>query len=60
MSALTGCTAGAKATGLIDTGTRPDAYTLVTNEMNRLLQAEGRASITVSRADAKRAVMTLI
>jgi len=57
MSALTGCTAGAKATGLIDTGTRPDAYTLVTNEMNRLLQAEGRASITVSRAEAKTAVM---
>lgn len=54
MSALTGCTAGATATGLVDPNVRADAYTSVTNEMTTIL---GSAT-GVSRADAKRAVMT--
>ena len=55
MSAITGCIEGCKATGLVDTDTRPDAYTAVTEEMNRLL---GDESIQVTRNDAKDAVMT--
>lgn len=54
MSALTGCTAGATATGLVDPNVRADAYTCVTNEMDTILGS----STGVSRADAKRAVMT--
>lgn len=42
---------------MIDTGVRPDAYTAVTNEMNRLLPLEGRGTITVPRGDAKDATM---
>lgn len=54
MSAITGCEAGAKATGLIDSGKRPDAYTDVTDAMNIALP--GMDNIT--RTDAKRATMT--
>lgn len=54
MSALTGCTAGATATGLVDPNVRADAYTCVTNEMSAILGG----GLVVSRADAKRAVMT--
>lgn len=54
MSALTGCTSGATATGLVDPEVRADAYTSVTNEMSRVLGG----AVAVSRADAKRAVMT--
>ena len=54
MSALTGCTAGATATGLVDPNVRADAYTSVTNEMATILGG----AVAVSRADAKRAVMT--
>ena len=54
MSALTGCTAGATATGLVDPNVRADAYTSVTNEMATILGG----AIAVSRADAKQAVMT--
>lgn len=54
MSALTGCTAGATATGLVDPNVRADAYTSVTNEMSTILGG----AIAVSRDDAKRAVMT--
>jgi len=57
MSALTGCHAGARATGLIDTGERPDAYTAVTDAMNRILLSQG-LNVNVSRSDAKQAVMT--
>lgn len=57
MSALTGCHAGAKATGLIDSGKRPDAYRTVTDTMNDLLKAEG-LSTDVPRSDAKSSVMT--
>lgn len=55
MSVLTGCVEGCKATGLIDMGVRPDAYTSVTNAMQGLL---GNL-LSVSRQDAKDAVMTL-
>ena len=54
MSALTGCTAGATATGLVDPNVRADAYTSVTNEMSTILGG----AVAVSRKDAKQAVMT--
>lgn len=54
MSALTGCTAGATATGLVDPNVRADAYTSVTNEMSTILGG----AVAVSRGDAKQAVMT--
>lgn len=57
MSALTGCVAGADATGLIDPDRRADAYTSVTDAMNTILATEG-LSVNVSRKDAKSATMT--
>lgn len=54
MSVLTGCIAGATATGLVDPNVRADAYSAVTKEMNSILGG----GFSVSRADAKRAVMT--
>lgn len=57
MSAITGCIEGCKATGLVDTGIRPDAYSLTTQVMNDLLADQGLA-VTVSRDDAKQALMT--
>lgn len=55
MSALTGCYAGAHATGLVDPNVRADAYTAVTNAMNEVL---GGVGVNVSRAKAKEATMT--
>ena len=57
MSALTGCVAGATATGLVDPDVRADAYTSTTEAMNTVLHDQG-LSVDVSRADAKRAMMT--
>lgn len=54
MSALTGCVAGARATGLIDPKVRADAYTSVTNVMGTILGG----AVNVSRKNAKRATMT--
>lgn len=54
MSALTGCIAGAEATGMIDPNVRADAYTKTTQVMQGILGAQ----IDVSRSDAKRALMT--
>ena len=54
MSALTGCIAGATATGLVDPNKRSDAYTETTAVMNTILGG----NLIVSRADAKRALMT--
>ena len=54
MSVLTGCIAGATATGLVDPNVRADAYTSVTEAMGIILGSK----MTVSRADAKRALMT--
>ena len=53
MSALTGCIAGARSTGLIDPGVRADAYTKTTEVMNGILGG----GLAVSREDAKRALM---
>lgn len=57
MSAITGCIAGATATGLIDPNVRADAYTQTTKVMNELLHDQG-ISVDVPRADAKQALMT--
>lgn len=59
MSALTGCEAGAKATGLVNTGIRPDAYTTVTDRMNAILHSEG-LRVDIPRKDAKAATMTVM
>lgn len=57
MSAMTGCHAGALATGLVDPDVRADAYTSYTDEMNRILASEG-LTVNISRKKAKEAVMT--
>lgn len=57
MSALTGCVAGAAATGLVDPNVRADAYTQCTQEMNKIL---GGVGVTVPRSDAKDALMTMM
>ena len=54
MSALTGCVAGSKATGMIDPDRRADAYAETTAVMSNILGS----SIDISRADAKQALMT--
>lgn len=54
MSVMTGDESGCYMTGLIDPDTRTDAYTIVTDYMNELLGN----SFSISRADAKRSVMT--
>ena len=56
MSAITGCLKGCKATGLVATGYRPDAYTAVTDAMNRMLSKQG-IQTSISRKVAKEAVM---
>lgn len=58
MSALTGCLAGAEATGMVDPNKRADAYTAVTEAMNALLGNQGSDQIKVKRSDAKKATMT--
>lgn len=55
MSVLTGCVSGANATGLIDPNVRADAYSSTTKKMNDILGG----GLTIPRADAKRALMTL-
>ena len=54
MSALTGCIAGATATGMVNPDVRADAYSSVTNEMTKILDS----TVNVSRSDAKQALMT--
>jgi hypothetical protein len=54
MSVLTGCVNGARATGLVDPNRRADAYT----ETTQLMVKHLGGSVNVSRADAKRGVMT--
>ena len=58
MAAMTGCEAAAEATGLIHPDVRADAYTAITKAMNDELAGSG-LSVTVPRADAKAATMTL-
>ena len=55
MSAMTGCIAGATATGLVNPNKRADAYTIVTETMNQ----QAGILVKVPRSDAKSAVMTL-
>lgn len=55
MSALTGCYEGAKATNLVNTGKREDAYSQVTKMINDQL---GEDKVEVARSDAKKALMT--
>lgn len=55
MSALTGCKAGAEATGLVNPNVRADAYTSMTKAMNEIL---GGIGVNVSREAAKQATMT--
>lgn len=59
MSVVTGCYAGAKATGLVDPNVRADAYSLLTETMNNILAAEN-LSVSVSRQHAKEALMTVL
>jgi DNA-dependent RNA polymerase len=54
MSAMTGCHAGAMATGLVDPNVRADAYSSAT----KLMQQELGNGFNVSRQDAKDALMT--
>lgn len=54
MSVLTGCVAGATATGLVLPDVRSDAYTQTTDVMNDILGG----AIVVPRNDAKKALMT--
>jgi len=54
MSAMTGCIAGATATGLVDPNVRADAYTACTKEMEHILGD----ILNVSREDAKQGLMT--
>lgn len=53
MSVVMGCKKGASLTGLIYEDVRTDAYTLITEAMNRKLDD----AVEVSRADAKSAIM---
>lgn len=57
MSALTGCVAGATATGMVNPNVRADAYSSVTDAMNAVLHTQG-LSVDIPRKDAKRATMT--
>lgn len=54
MSVLTGCEAGATATGLVDPNVRADAYTICTEVMNGILGG----GLVVERKAAKQALMT--
>lgn len=54
MSAITGCEAGANATGMIDPNRRADAYSDCTAEMNTILGG----GLSVPREFAKNALMT--
>lgn len=54
MSVMTGCVAGATATGLVNPDVRADAYTATTAAMNVILGG----TLNVSRKQAKDALMT--
>lgn len=60
MSVLTGCKTGAEYTGLINPNKRSDAYTELTVALNDLLSKEGVADVTVTRKQAKEAIMTYL
>ena len=54
LSVLSGCKAGAEATGLVNPNKRADAYTEITDMMNEMLGG----TVHVSRKDSKQALMT--
>ena len=56
MSAITGCHAGALATGLIDPEVRADVYTSSTSVMNETLHSKG-ITVETERPKMKQAVM---
>ena len=56
MSVMTGCIAGATATGLVNPNVRADAYAFTTEAMNEILGG----GLTVSRKKAKEALMTVM
>lgn len=58
LSALTRCAKGAHLTNLVDPDVRLDAYTIITETTNKLIEAYGQKGIVISRKDAKDAVMT--
>lgn len=53
MRDLSGC----ELTGLVDPDNRKDAYTLICDEMNRLMKEDGLDEVFVTRKQAKKAVM---
>lgn len=56
MSVVTRCLAGCRATNLIDPDVRNDAYTMVVQAANRMLDGE----MIIARDDAKQATMTAL
>lgn len=58
MSALTGCRDGGLGTNLIDPDNRYDIYTDTTDKLNEILAKYGIKGVTISRKDAKNAMMT--
>lgn len=58
MSVMTNCKSGMTMTGLIDPDTRSDAYTSITEHMDKLIKEDGLEGVVVTRSDAKTAVMT--
>lgn len=58
MSVVMRCFKGANITGLVDPNNRMDAYTAVTNAVNKAIQADGLDGVVITRKQAKEAVMT--
>jgi DNA-directed RNA polymerase len=59
LSALTGCIKGARITNMLKGDVRYDAYTVITEAMQNVLNNRGHNGFKVLRPDAKQAVMTL-
>ena len=60
MSVVMRCKDGCSITGLIHQDERSDAYTSVTERMNDILKASGKATVSVTRKQAKEATMTAL
>ena len=60
LSALTGCHKGGKATGLINTGKRPDAYTEITKVMEDILGDKLDMTTKELRSCTKEATITAV
>lgn len=57
MSAVMGCMNGCALTGLVHQDVRSDSYTSITQTINDLLKRDGYDEVTISRSDAKSAIM---